>query len=63
MMNPFIHNPLYFMMDAMTRPMNPYGGNGLLHPVYITPLMMHQLEQAGPKWESQTLSDAKAGNM
>lgn len=51
------------MLDAMTRPMNPYDGNGLLHPVYITPLMMHQLEQAGPKWTDPSLDNAKAGNL
>jgi len=45
------------------RPMNPYEGNGLLHPVYITPLMMHQLEQAGPQWTDPNMENAKAGNL
>jgi len=56
-------NPLWMMMEAMTRPMNPYGGNGLVHPVYVTPTMMHKLERSVPEWKDPSEDNARAGNM
>eukprot|EP01084_Bolivina_argentea_P132023 232975_1 len=69
MLNPYYHNPfmmnplLMMMMQINMMPMNPYEGNGLLHPVYISPMMMHQLEQSVPAWKDPALDNAKEGNM
>ena len=58
------NNPvLMMMMGLQNYPSNPYEGNGLLHPVYISPHMMHQLEQSIPEWKDPSLDNAKAGNM
>ena len=62
--NPFMSNPLLMIMMGMgNHPINPYEGNGLLHPVYISPMMMHKLEQTVPPWEDPDLADAKEGNL
>jgi len=62
--NPFLQNPAMTVMWAMShRPINPYEGNGLLHPVYISPMMMHKLQQSVAKPTDPALDAAKAGNM
>ena len=62
--NPFMSNPLLMIMMAMgNQDINPYQGNGLIHPVYISPLMMHKLEQSVPSFKDPALQDAQQGNM
>ena len=62
--NPFLSNPLLLlMMGINNQPMNPYEGNGLIHPVYISPLMMHKLESTVPEWTDPAFDNAKAGNL
>ena len=62
--NPLLHNPLLMMLMGMqNQPINPFEGNGLLHPVYITPVMMHQLEQSVPATKDLALDNAKQGNL
>eukprot|EP01083_Nonionella_stella_P134022 407723_1 len=51
------------MMGLSNQDMNPYEGNGLIHPVYVTPLMMRKLERSVPEWTDPQLDNAKEGNM
>lgn len=63
MHNPFLQNPLWMLLHASLKPMDPFEGNGLLHPVYISPSMMHELEQSVPPWQSPSLINAQQGNL
>ena len=62
--NPFMSNPLLMLMMSMgNQDFNPDEGNGILHPVYLSPLAMHKLEQSVPPFEDPDLLDAKQGNI
>ena len=41
---------------------NPDEGNGIIHPVYLSPLAMHKLEQS-VQFKDPGLEDAQEGNM
>ena len=61
--NPFFSNPLLMIMMGLgNQNINPYEGNGLLHPVYVSPLVMHKLEQS-VQFKDPRLEDAQKGNM
>ena len=54
MMDPYYH--------LATLKFNPLGGNGLFHPVYVSPYLMHQLEHGAPEFIDPDEQAARQGN-
>ena len=74
-MNPYMMNPMmmnmqlmHFMLEMnpyfklLTMKFNPLGGNGIFHPVYVSPFLMHQLENGAPEFVDPDEQAARRGN-